>query len=59
MKDDAAALSCVVDRVLPATPTLWVAADASRFSSWQGRIKRFFDVLFAMLALTLMKQMMM
>ena len=53
MKDDAAALSCVVDGVLPVAPTLWVAADASRFSGWQGRVKRSFDLLCAAVAIFL------
>ncbi len=54
MKEDAAALTCVVERVLPVTPTLWIAADASRFSGWQGRLKRAIDLSLSLLAITIL-----
>jgi exopolysaccharide biosynthesis polyprenyl glycosylphosphotransferase len=53
MKEDAVAMSCAVDGVFPATPTLWIPVDTSRIGGWQGRFKRAFDLLVGAFALAL------
>jgi exopolysaccharide biosynthesis polyprenyl glycosylphosphotransferase len=53
MKDDAAALTCLVERPLPETPTFWIPVDAGRISGWQGVVKRAIDFLAGLTALAL------
>ena len=47
MKQDAAALSCLSRDVSTPQPSLFLAADNTRFFGLQGRLKRAFDVLAA------------
>lgn len=47
MKEDAAALTCVVESIAPQAPSLWLAADTSRLAGWQGRVKRLLDIVLA------------
>lgn len=53
MKEDAAALTCVVEPIAIEAPSLWLAADTSRLASWQGRVKRLADIVLAGLGLLL------
>ncbi len=51
MKEDAAAITCVADTVLPVKPTFWLPADASRMRGWRLAVKRVFDVAAAALGM--------
>jgi len=53
MKEDAAALSCLESETLSPKPSLFLAADTTRFFGLQGRIKRAFDLVLAVLLLIL------
>lgn len=53
MKEDAAALSVVARDLAPAVPNIYIPADTTRFFGMQGRLKRFIDVVGAVLLLLL------